>query len=54
MVLELIVMGSLRVFGDIAAHGVEGLIPYSLDAMELVFVQGLFEILEASNPVFST
>ncbi len=43
--------------GYVTAHRFDILIPYSfdtIDTMKLAFIQGLFEILEASDPVFST
>ncbi len=41
-------------FGHVAAHGVEGLFADSFNVLELVFVQGLFEIAKAADLVFST
>jgi len=33
------------VLGYLTVHGVEGLIPYSVDTVKLAFIKGLFEIL---------
>ncbi len=38
----------------VTVHGVEGLYADSFNVLELVFVQGLFEILETSDLIFST
>ncbi len=42
------------VLGQVTAHGVQGLLANSFNVLELVFVQGLFEVPQASNLVFST
>ncbi len=42
------------VLGYVTAHGVEGLLADSFNVLKLILVQGLFEIPQASNPVFSS
>ncbi len=42
------------VLGHVTTHRVEGLFTDSFNVLELVFVQGLFEVPQASDPVFST
>ncbi len=41
-------------FGDVTVHGVEGFFADSFNVLELVFAQGLFEITQAADLVFST
>ncbi len=42
------------VLGHVTTHRVEGLFTDSFNVLELVFVEGLFEIAKAADLVFST